>query len=116
MKRISRRLGATTGRCRRRGRRGAAPGWHARPDGARARRARVWPVNTCLFGELLANRVRSYAARLTAGQAHATPHAPAAAPTSPGMPPVDVEPAGVLAFRRAQAELRRTSRLPALNT
>ena len=76
----------------------------------------MWPVNTCLFGELLANRVRSYAARLTAGQAHATPHAPAAAPTSPGMPPVDVEPAGVLAFRRAQAELRRTSRLPALNT
>jgi hypothetical protein len=38
------------------------------------------------------------------------------APTSPGMPPAELEPAEVLAFRAAQQELRRTSRLPALNS
>jgi len=80
-----------------------------------ARLAHAWPVIAYLFGELLANRVRSYAARLTAAQAHSTPRAPAAAPTSPGMPPVAMEPAEVHAFRAAQAELRKTSRLPALN-
>ena len=47
--------------------------------------------------------------------ATASPHAPAAAPTSPGMPPLEVERAEVLAFRAAQQELRRTSRLPSLN-
>ena len=49
----------------------------------------------------------------------ATPHAPAevpaAAPVSPGMPPLIVEAPEALAFREAQAELRRTSRLGALN-
>jgi Protein of unknown function (DUF2637) len=43
------------------------------------------------------------------------PHAPAAVPQSPGMPPALIDSAEALAFRRAQAELRRTSRLPALN-
>lgn len=47
-------------------------------------------------------------------QQHAAPHAPAAAPTSPGMPPVG-DTAEALAFRAAQAELRKTSSLPALN-
>lgn len=40
---------------------------------------------------------------------------PAAAPTSPGMPPVDAEPPEVLAYRQAADRLRRASRLEALN-
>jgi len=46
---------------------------------------------------------------------HNPPSAPAAAPTSPGMPPVMAEPAEVLAYREAAAELRKTSRLSGLN-
>ena len=38
------------------------------------------------------------------------------APVSPGMAPVYAEPAEVLAYREAAAQLRRTSKLPALNT
>jgi len=37
------------------------------------------------------------------------------APVSPGMPPVHADSAQALAFREAQAELRKTSRLGALN-
>ena len=37
------------------------------------------------------------------------------APVSPGMPPVHVDSAEALAYREAAAELRRTSRLGALN-
>jgi hypothetical protein len=61
-----------------------------------------------LMAELVASRVG-------AAEQHHTPHAPAAAPTSPGLPPVQVDTAEALAFRAAQAELRRTSSLPALN-
>ncbi len=43
------------------------------------------------------------------------PVEPVNAPVSPGMPPVVAEPAEVLAFRAAQRELRKTSKLPALN-
>ncbi len=46
---------------------------------------------------------------------HSAPHAPAAAPTSPGMPPVVADTAEALAYRRAAAELRRTSKLAAFN-
>lgn len=45
----------------------------------------------------------------------ATVKVPATAPTSPGLPPVQAEPAEVLAYREAAAELRRSSRLAALN-
>lgn len=48
-----------------------------------------------------------------------TPQPPAAvlqsAPTSPGMASAELEPAEVIAYRRAAAELRRTSKLPALD-
>lgn len=37
------------------------------------------------------------------------------APTSPGMPALVVDTPEAVAFRQAQAELRRSSRLPALN-
>lgn len=43
------------------------------------------------------------------------PQAPAAAPVSPGQPPLEVDPPEVIAFRDAQRELRRTSKLPALD-
>jgi hypothetical protein len=46
---------------------------------------------------------------------HPVPHAPAAAPTSPGMPPLTIEAPEALAYRQAAAELRRTSKLRALN-
>lgn len=65
-----------------------------------------------LLAELVSSRVGAGEATETTTK---TPTAPAAAPTSPGMPPVIEEPAEVLAFRQAQAELRRTSKLPALN-
>jgi len=61
-----------------------------------------------LLAELVASRVRV--------EQHPAPHAPAAAPTSTGMPPVMVDTAEALAFRQAQAELRRTSSLAGLNT
>jgi hypothetical protein len=47
--------------------------------------------------------------------AHSTPTAPAAAPVSPGMPPAELDTAEAIAFRAAQQELRRTSKLAALN-
>jgi hypothetical protein len=43
------------------------------------------------------------------------PAAPAAVPQPSEAPPTLVDSQEALAFRRAQAELRRTSRLPALN-
>jgi hypothetical protein len=46
---------------------------------------------------------------------HPVPHAPAAAPTSPGMPPLTVEASEALAYRQAAAELRRTSRVAGMN-
>lgn len=79
-----------------------------------ARLAHAWPVLAYLLGELIANRVRAYAARLQAAEADKTPQPPAAAPVSPGQPPAELEPPEVLAFREAQAELRRTSRLAGL--
>jgi hypothetical protein len=63
-----------------------------------------------LMAEVVASRVG-----VATEQHHNTPSAPAAAPTSPGMPPVQVEPAEVLAYREAAAELRKTSKIPALN-
>lgn len=83
-----------------------------------SRAAHAWPVIAYLLGELLAGRVRAFAARLAASQAdaqHSVPQPPAAAPVSPGQPPAELDPPEVLAFREAQAELRRTSKLPALN-
>jgi hypothetical protein len=62
-----------------------------------------------LLAELVSSRVGA------GHETHNPPHAPAAAPTSPGLPPLEVEPPEVLAFRQAQAELRRTSKLPALD-
>ncbi|HEU5217650.1 MAG TPA: hypothetical protein VFU23_03275, partial [Gemmatimonadales bacterium] len=55
------------------------------------------------------------AAQVKGSPEHTTPHAPAAAPTSPGMPPAELEPPEVLAYREAAAELRRTSSLAGLN-
>lgn len=100
-----------------------------------AKLAHAWPVVAYLLGELLANRVRAFAARLVAAEAakaaaHSTPQPPAAvpvqAPVSPGQPPVAAPTAATvaqvvlddpaaLAFRAAQAGLRRTSRLARLN-
>ena len=59
--------------------------------------------------------LESYVAKMELHREHGTPHAPAAAPTSPGMPPIEQEPAEVLAYRQAAEQLRRTSKLPALN-
>lgn len=69
----------------------------------------VWTVAAYIIAELFVGKMERKSTSLP------VPQAPAAAPTSPGMPPVEVEPAEVLAFRAAQAELRRTSRLPGLN-
>ena len=66
-----------------------------------------------LLAELVSSRVG--ASEATEETTTKTPPAPAAAPVSPGFPPIEAEPAEVLAFRAAQAELRRTSSLPALN-
>ena len=69
----------------------------------------VWTVAAYVIAELFVGKMEKKST------SHQVPQAPAAAPTSPGMPPVAVEPAEVLAFRAAQAERRKTSRLPALN-
>ena len=55
--------------------------------------------------------------KLRDAEQHNPPHAPAAVPVSPGMPPAEQydEPAA-LAYREAAAELRKSSRLPALNS
>ena len=66
-----------------------------------------------LLAELVSSRVG--AGEATEETTTKTPTAPAAAPVSPGFPPIETEPAEVLAFRAAQAELRKTSMLPALN-
>jgi uncharacterized protein DUF2637 len=85
-----------------------------------ARAAHAWPVIAYLLGELIANRVRAYAARLAAAQAeHDTPKVPAIipanAPVSPGMPALIVDTPEAIAFRAAAGQLRRTSALPGLN-
>ncbi len=81
--------------------------------------AHVWVVAAYLAAEYVRGWVKGYRAALEDGFGETTkhngPHAPAAVPVSPGYPPVEAEPAEVLAFRAAQAELRRTSSLPALN-
>lgn len=69
----------------------------------------VWTVAAYIIAELFVGKMERKPTT------HNAPQAPAAAPTSPGMPPLEAEPAEVLAFREAQAELRRTSKLPALN-
>ena len=46
---------------------------------------------------------------------HPVPHAPAAAPTSPGMPPLVADSAEALAYREATEQFRRESKLAALN-
>jgi Protein of unknown function (DUF2637) len=61
-----------------------------------------------LLAETVASQVRS--------KATATVKVPANAPTSPGQPPLQVDPPEALAFREAQAELRKSSRLASLNT
>lgn len=83
-----------------------------------ARAAHAWPVIAYLMGELIANRVRAYAARLSAAEVGKTPTAPAAvvpadAPVSPGQPPapLDHDEARALAFRVAQDQLRKTGSL-----
>jgi hypothetical protein len=79
-----------------------------------ARLAHAWPVVAYLLGELLANRVRAFAARLAAAQLE-----PAMVSTSQSRPrtePVADSPQAI-AFREAQAQaaFRRASKLPALN-
>ena len=46
---------------------------------------------------------------------HAPPAVPVEAPVSPGTPPAPLEAPEAIAFRQAQVELRRTSRLSAMN-
>lgn len=67
----------------------------------------VWTVAAYILAELFVSRLE---------RPHTAPSAPAAAPVSPGMPPVAAEPAEVIAYREAAAQLRRTSKLGALNT
>jgi hypothetical protein len=64
---------------------------------------------------LLAELVSS---RVGAGEAaeETTVKVPTAAPVSPGQPPLVVEAPEVLAYRQAAEALRKTSKLPALNT
>jgi hypothetical protein len=54
------------------------------------------------------------AAQVKGGVLHHTPHAPAAAPTSPGMAPAPLDTPAEIAYREAAAELRRTSKLSAM--
>lgn len=70
----------------------------------------VWTVAAYIIAELFVGKMERKSA-----SPHNPPQAPAAAPVSPGMPAIEAEPAEVLAFRAAQNELRRTSKLPALN-
>ena len=69
----------------------------------------VWTVAAYIIAELFVGKMERKST------SHQVPQAPAAAPTSPGSPPLEVEPAEALAYRAAAAELRRTSSLPALN-
>ena len=66
-----------------------------------------------LLAELVSSRVGGKVEEETTTK---TPAAPAAAPTSPGLPPVQAEPSEVLAYRAAAEQLRKTSSLPALNS
>lgn len=76
-----------------------------------AKIAHAWPVVAYLLGELLANRVRAFAARLAAAQQE--PATLSAPQSRPGPGPV-IDTPEEIAFRQAQA-FRRTSALPALN-
>lgn len=49
-------------------------------------------------------------------ETHTAPHAPAAAPVSPGTVPAPLDTAAEIAFREAQRELRKTSRLAGMNS
>jgi len=89
-----------------------------------SRLAHAWPVIAYLLGELLANRVRAYAARLAAAQtapaaATVAAAAPASAPATPArLPELIEETPAALAYRAAQSAqggLRRTSALSGLN-
>jgi hypothetical protein len=90
-----------------------------------SRLAHAWPVIAYLLGELLANRVRAYAARLAAAQTApaaatvAPAAAPASAPATPArLPELIEETPAALAYRAAQSAqggLRRTSALSGLN-
>jgi len=71
----------------------------------------VWTVAAYIIAEAFVGKMERKSTDM-----HNPPQAPAAAPTSPGMPPLEVEPAEVLAFRAAQRELRKTSQLSALNS
>jgi hypothetical protein len=64
----------------------------------------IWTVLSYLLAELFVSRLERPA-----------PHAPAAAPVSPGMAALVVDAPEEVAYRQAAAELRRTSKLPALN-
>jgi hypothetical protein len=76
-----------------------------------ARLAHAWPVIAYLLGELLANRVRSYAARLQAADA-ATKAVPQPPPAPVAQIPVSVPTASVL--QQAQEAVRREwARMPA---
>ncbi len=66
----------------------------------------VWTVAAYIIAELFVGKMQ---AKPTS---HPVPHN---APTSPGYPPLIVEAPEALAYRDAAAELRRTSRLGALN-
>jgi len=69
----------------------------------------VWTVAAYIIAEGFVNKMEKKST------SHQVPQAPAAAPTSPGMPPVMVDTAEALAFRQAQAEFRKTSSLAGLN-
>lgn len=81
--------------------------------------AHVWVVAAYLAAEYVRGWVKTYRAAMEdeneQSTTHNPPQAPAAAPVSPGMPAIETEPAEVLAFRAAQEQLRKTSKLPALN-
>jgi hypothetical protein len=79
-----------------------------------ARLAHAWPVIAYLLGELLANRVRAFAARLAAAQVQ--PVTVSAPDSGPRTEPV-VDTPEAIAYRQAQAQasFRRASALPALN-
>jgi len=79
-----------------------------------ARLAHAWPVVAYLLGELLANRVRAFAARLAAAQVEP---ATVSAPQSRPRPEPVVDTPQAIAYRdaQAQASFRRASALPALN-
>src|SRR5262245_55468850 len=71
----------------------------------------AWPpVALLVVTEILARPGKPMAA-----QEIPVPQPPAAAPTSPGMAPAELEAPEALAYRQAAEELRRTSKLAGLN-